>query len=113
MSTETLKIEVSWPESLDVPAGATVNVQLWVGNEISFYRMLSDDDVSVPATASPTVLEIQYDPQDLVPDDSTTTWGHFHTAPYLMHDGKRLNNAKSVKASIDEAKREGWKIAIA
>ncbi|EKT4524456.1 hypothetical protein QEM13_003751 [Pseudomonas putida] len=112
MSTETLQIEISWPESMHVPAGATANVQLWVGNEISFYRMLSDGDVSVPASSSPAVLEIAYDPQALVPDDSTATWGHFHTAPYLMHDGKRLNIARTVKVSIDEAKRDGWKIAL-
>ena len=40
MATETLKIEISWPDTLKVPAGATVNAQLWLGTAIADYRMI-------------------------------------------------------------------------
>ena len=52
MTTETLNIEISWPETLDVPAGATVNAQIWVGTEAASYRLICDEDVAAPATTS-------------------------------------------------------------
>ena len=112
MATETLKIEISWPDTLKVPAGATVNAQLWVGTAIADYRMISDGDASAPAVTSPAKLEITYDTEDLRPGSADTAWDHFRTAPYLMHDGKRLNIARVAKISIEEARKSGWKVAI-
>lgn len=112
MATETLKIEISWPDTLKVPAGATVNAQLWLGTAIADYRMISDGDASAPAVSSPVTLEIAYDTEDLLPDSVDTTWDHFRASPYLMHDGKRLNIARVAKISIEEARKSGWKVAI-
>ncbi|MFJ4456990.1 hypothetical protein ACIP1G_24320 [Pseudomonas sp. NPDC089392] len=112
MATETLKIEISWPDTLEVPAGATVNAQLWVGTEIADYRMITDGDACAPAGTSPATLEITYDAEDLLPDNAETVWDYLHIAPYLMHDGKRLNIARVAKVGIEEARLSGWKIAI-
>ncbi|MGY4526026.1 hypothetical protein [Pseudomonas sp. UBA4617] len=113
MTTETLKIEISWPDTLKVPAGATVNAQLWVGTANADYCMISDGDASAPAVTSPATLEISYDTKDLLPGSAETTWDYFRTAPYLMHDGKRLNISRIAKITIEEARKSGWKIAIA
>ncbi|WP_434518610.1 hypothetical protein [Pseudomonas sp. NFX1] len=112
MTTETLNIEVSWPDTLDVPAGATVNAQIWVGNEVASYRLISDSDVDAPATTSPATIAFTYDTEDLLPEDAETVWDHFHTSPYLMHDGKRLNIERVAKISVSDAQLSGWKIAI-
>lgn len=112
MATETLKIEISWPDTLEVPAGATVNAQLWVGTEIADYRMISDGDASAPAITSPATLEITYDTEDLLPNSVETTWDHFRASPYLMHDGKRLNISRVARITIEEARKSGWKVAI-
>ncbi|MGB8971122.1 MAG: hypothetical protein WCC62_01185 [Pseudomonas capeferrum] len=112
MTTETLNIEVSWPDTLDVPAGATVNAQIWVGNEVASYRLISDSDVDAPATTSPATIAFTYDTEDLLPEDAETVWDHFHTSPYLMHDGKRLNIGRVAKISVSDAQLSGWKIAI-
>ena len=112
MATETLKIEISWPETLEVPAGATVNAQVWVGTELADYRMITDGDVDAPVEGSPTILEINYDAADLLPDDAETVWDYFRTAPYLMHEGKRLNIPRVAKVRIEEASQSGWKIAL-
>ncbi|WP_449431486.1 hypothetical protein [Pseudomonas putida] len=112
MSIAIVKIEISWPADLQVPAGSTANVQMWVGNESASYRMISDGDLSVPAETSPATVEFSYDPADLIPDDSSVTWGYFHTSPYLMHDGKRLNIERTAKISIDDAMQSGWQITI-
>ncbi|MDH0303999.1 MULTISPECIES: hypothetical protein [unclassified Pseudomonas] len=112
MSSTTLKMEISWPASLAVPAGATVNAQLWVGSDTAFYRMISAGDCSAPADSSPTVLEISYDPQELTPDDASTTWGYFHTSPYLMHEGKRLNVERLAKIDIEQVNDGVWKVNL-
>jgi len=112
MTTETLNIEISWPETLDVPAGATVNAQIWVGTEAASYRLICDEDVAAPATTSPATIAFTYNTEDLLPVDAETVWDHFHTSPYLMHDGKRLSIARVAKISISEAQLSGWKIAI-
>lgn len=112
MTAETLNIEVSWPETLAVPAGATVNAQIWVGNELAGYRMISDGDVRSPATTSPATIEFTYETEELLPEDAETVWDHFHTSPYLMHDGKRLNINRAAQISVAEAQQSGWKIAI-
>ncbi|WP_085675246.1 MULTISPECIES: hypothetical protein [unclassified Pseudomonas] len=112
MSSETLKIEISWPASMAVPAGATVNAQLWVGNASAGYSMIGELDASADAVSSPTTLEIPYSPDDLQSSDGDTTWDHFHTSPYLAHDGKRLNISYSEKISIADAKANGWKITL-
>ncbi|MBK4994326.1 hypothetical protein IAE39_002500 [Pseudomonas sp. S37] len=111
MATETLKIEISWPASIEVPEGATVNAQVWVGTETADYRMISDGDICAPAATSPATLELTYDSEDLQ-SDSATAWNYLRTSPYLMHNGKRLNIARLAKVSIEEARQSGWKIAI-
>ncbi|MDH0648402.1 hypothetical protein N5D48_08460 [Pseudomonas sp. GD03858] len=112
MSNETLKMEISWPESLTVPAGTTINAQLWVGNETAPYRMISAGDCSAPANGSPTLLEIAYAPQELTPADADTTWGHFHASPYLMHEGRRLNVERLEKIGIEQGKAGVWKVSL-
>lgn len=81
MTTETLNIEISWPETLDVPAGATVNAQIWVGTEAASYRLICDEDVAAPATTSPATIAFTYNTEDLLPVDAETVWDHFHTSP--------------------------------
>lgn len=112
MSNETLKIEISWPASITVPEGATINAQLWAGNANAGYSMIGELDASAPATTSPASLEIPYSQEDLQSYDGKTTWDHFHTAPYLLHDGKRLNISYAEKISIADAKANGWKINL-
>jgi hypothetical protein len=112
MSNETLKIEISWPASMAVPEGATINAQLWAGNASAGYTMIGELDASTAAGSSPATLEIPYSQEDLQSYDGKTTWDYFHTAPYLAHDSKRLNISYAEKISIADAKANGWKITL-
>ncbi|MBS3186628.1 MULTISPECIES: hypothetical protein [unclassified Pseudomonas] len=112
MSSETLRIEISWPASMTVPAGATINAQLWAGNASAGYSLIGDLDASAAAVSSPAILEIPYSQEDLQSHDGKTTWDYFHTSPYLAHDNKRLNIGYAQKISIADAKANGWKINL-
>ncbi|MCI0912952.1 MULTISPECIES: hypothetical protein [Pseudomonas] len=111
MSKETLTIEVSWPASLAVPEGSTIDLQLWAGNEQAGYSMI-DGEFSTPATTSPATLEISYDSQDLQSQDGTTTWEYFHTSPRLVQGGFIKNIAHAEKISVAQTKGAAWKMAL-
>lgn len=112
MSSETLKLEISWPASMAVPEGATINAQLWAGNASAGYNLIGELDASAAASSSPATLEIAFSQDDLQSYDGKTTWDYFHTSPYLAHGNKRLNISYTEKISVANAKANGWKINL-
>ncbi|WP_455887932.1 hypothetical protein [Pseudomonas rustica] len=111
MTAETLKIEVSWPATQEIPDGSTIELQLWAGNEHASYSMI-DVEISKPAVTSPVTFEVPFDAQDLQSGDGATRWDYFHTAPRLVHGGFLKNIAYAEKISVAEATASVWKMSL-
>ena len=111
MTAETLKIEVSWPATQEIPDGSTIGLQLWAGNEHASYGMI-DVEISEAAVNSPVTFEVPVNMQELQSEDGTTRWDYFHTSPRLVHGGFIKNIAYAEKISVDEAMASGWKMSL-
>ena len=111
MTTETLKIEVSWPATQEIPEGSTIELQLWAGSEQASYSMI-DVEIAKPAVTSPVTFEVPVDVQDLQSEDGATRWDYFHTSPRLVHGGFIKNIAYAEKISVAEATASVWKMSL-
>ncbi|MDD0976929.1 hypothetical protein [Pseudomonas fontis] len=105
-----INLELTWPETLEIPKGTKAYATLWVGNEATFYRDLLDADASAPVTASPTTLEVAFDPAHLHPDAADTTWGYLHATAYLVSNGKRITRSRLHKRRVGD--NDTWKIEL-
>ncbi|MCE5985890.1 hypothetical protein SE916_18460 [Pseudomonas sp. 5FOS] len=111
MTTETLKIEVSWPETQEIPDGSTIELQLWAGDENASYSMI-DVEICKPAVTSPVTFEVPVNVQELQIEDGTSSWDYFHTSPRLVQGGLIKNIAYAEKISVAEALASGWKMSL-